>query len=248
MSRRFPEMRANQVTVLRADCTALDNESRAAEYQSWLNHGERQRLQQYRRPDDQHMFLLGRALLRASLGHLTGIAPDAIDLRIDPHGKPACRSWRGHAFNLSHSGGVVVLALAPTAAVGIDVEAIDAALDWSPIASDHFADAERAELAALPLDAQIVRFYRYWTLKEAYGKAQGTGIVTDLRQTSFCAMGGHRYQRRQTGNHRQEFLWARQMGAGHALALATIGAHVDSVEIWKAVPGHACTATDLGHS
>lgn len=236
MTRPFPELHPKRVTVLCADRAALAHESRATVYQSWLNHAEQVRLQQFRRTADAELFLLGRALLRSSLARLIGVPPADVALRIDAHGKPACPALRERAFNLSHSGGMVVLAIAPTAAVGVDIEAIDRTLDWASVASDHFAQTELADIAALPTEAQSGRFYRYWTLKEAYGKAQGRGIVSDLRRMGFSAVSGHRYQSQQSDDHRREFLWAAQLRNHHALALAAIGGEVESVEIWRSVP------------
>ncbi len=236
MTRPFPELHPKRVTALCADRAALAHESRATVYQSWLNNAEQVRLQQFRRTADADMFLLGRALLRSSLAHLTGVSPADVELRIDAHGKPSCPSLRERAFNLSHSGGMVVLAIAPTAAVGVDIEAIDLTLDWASVASDHFARSELADIAALPTEAQPGRFYRYWTLKEAYGKAQGRGIVSDLRRMGFSAFGGHCYQCQQSDDHQSEFLWAAQIRNHHALALAAIGGEVEGVEIWRSVP------------
>jgi 4'-phosphopantetheinyl transferase len=44
----------------------------------------------------------------------------------------------------------------------------------------HFAPAEYAALQALPPSDRTDVFYRCWTRKEAYLKALGTGLSTDL--------------------------------------------------------------------
>jgi 4'-phosphopantetheinyl transferase len=43
-----------------------------------------------------------------------------------------------------------------------------------------FAPAEAAALASLPASEQQVRFYEYWTVKEAYLKARGLGLALPL--------------------------------------------------------------------
>lgn len=250
MPQTFPKLHANGVTLLCADQTALAGASQAGVYLAWLDSAEQARLQRFRRQIDAEMFLLGRALLRWSLAQMTGVSPAEVEICIDAQGKPSCPDWHGHAFNLSHSAGKVVLALAPAAAVGVDLEYCDRALDWSAIASEHFAATELEEIAALPADERPGRFYRYWTLKEAYGKAQGRGIVSDLRRMNFLSAGGHRYRHVDPEHHSGDFIWAADFGEHHALALAVVdrtAVNVNGMEIWQLLPGLEVQRFELRH-
>jgi phosphopantetheinyl transferase len=91
-------------------------------------------------------------------------------------GRPYVESpgWRGD-FNLAHSGGMAVCALLPAGRVGVDMEKIGQVQDET--ASYCLAEAEWRHWNAQP-DSRSRQelFHRYWTLKEAYIKLQGTGM------------------------------------------------------------------------
>jgi 4'-phosphopantetheinyl transferase len=53
------------------------------------------------------------------------------------------------------------------------------------IADRYFALAEVAALRALPTEQQQHRFLEYWTLKESYIKARGTGLSIPLDRFEF---------------------------------------------------------------
>ena len=75
-------------------------------------------------------------------------------------------------FNISHTGDYAVLALSRQA-VGVDLERIRP-LDWQRIALRFFHPEERAFLARSSEPESD--FFRIWTLKESYLKAEGTGF------------------------------------------------------------------------
>ena len=86
-------------------------------------------------------------------------------------------------FNLSHTTGLVACAVALSDDVGIDIE-------WNrrpapiAVARRFFTDAEAAAILSLPSSERDERFFLYWTLKEAYVKAKGVGLL--LPFDSFC--------------------------------------------------------------
>jgi 4'-phosphopantetheinyl transferase len=148
----------------------------------------------------------GRAALRALLAKITGAPVDALRLRQDERGKPSAvlaGGARVPAFNVSHSNGVLAIAVGPDApAVGVDVEGPAAGLkpDVESIARSHFSPAERAEvLEAAPKERMRV-FMRVWTLKEAVLKTTGAGLshplrtveVSGERGTLHCHLGAQR--------------------------------------------------------
>ena len=75
-------------------------------------------------------------------------------------------------FNISHAGDFAVLALSRQN-VGVDLERIRP-LDWQRISSRFFHPEERAFLAQSTEPERD--FFRIWTLKESYLKAEGTGF------------------------------------------------------------------------
>lgn len=99
----------------------------------------------------------------------------------DEHGKPPLAHGRlSLAFNLSHSGRLVLLALTSAAPVGIDVERVKASTDLAAIAHRFFSPAERVELARISRDGYAEAFYRCWARKEAHLKAIGEGLMAPL--------------------------------------------------------------------
>lgn len=78
-------------------------------------------------------------------------------------------------FSISHSENIAVLAVA-TFEVGCDIERI-----LSPdlkIAKRFFTNEEYYDI--ISSDEKNVDFYRFWTLKESYLKATGSGLKTPL--------------------------------------------------------------------
>ncbi|WP_313135546.1 4'-phosphopantetheinyl transferase family protein [Paracoccus jeotgali] len=130
---------------------------------------------------DRARYIAGRAALRRILGRYLGRAPRDIRFRYGAFGRPLVA---GLSFNLSHTGDLAALVVAPVAdlPLGIDIETVRP-IEMA-VAEAHFAAPEMATLRALPDAGQQAAFYRCWTRKEAYLKAIGTGLSTDL--SSFC--------------------------------------------------------------
>jgi len=87
------------------------------------------------------------------------------------------------AFNLSHSGDLMLVAFARSGRVGVDVERWSAALgapERARIATSVFSTSEQTALAQLPVELRRAAFYAVWTRKEAYVKATGHGISRGL--------------------------------------------------------------------
>jgi 4'-phosphopantetheinyl transferase len=95
----------------------------------------------------------------------------------------------GHAanqveFNVSHSGDVALLAFAQGRALGVDVDRVREDFDHEAIVRRFFSEQEQRQLAALaPAERKDYEgFFRCWTRKEAYIKAQGSGLSFPLHQ------------------------------------------------------------------
>jgi 4'-phosphopantetheinyl transferase len=87
-------------------------------------------------------------------------------------------------FNLSHTDGLVLMAVRAQHAVGIDVEKWDRRINLD-IADHFFSPAEVAALHRLPESAQRERFMELWTFKESYIKARKMGLSIPLDQFGF---------------------------------------------------------------
>ena len=128
-------------------------------------------------------FLVCRGALRRILAVVLGIDALAVPIIEGAHGKPRLeRDGRDGrppiGFNLSHSGGRFVVAIALDREPGVDIERVRPRRDLEGLARRFFSPAEQAEVGAAPdpLDA----FYRLWTRKEAVIKADGRGVGIGL--------------------------------------------------------------------
>ena len=126
-------------------------------------------------------YTAAHVLLRRALAAATGHAATAFHFEAGDHGKPT--AWVGGTpagvhFNLSHTKGLVAVAVAPFEH-GLDVEPIDRTVSLA-IAHHYFCPEEIAWLNALPTARQTEGFLRLWTLKEAFIKATGLGLSQGL--------------------------------------------------------------------
>ena len=125
-------------------------------------------------------FVAGRGMLRIILGSYADADPAAICLTAGEHGKPciaAGTTGNRLRFNLSHTGGQAIVALAADREVGVDLERVRDNLPFPDMARRFFSTREQAELLGLPAALQLSAFFRCWTRKEAYIKACGTGFT-----------------------------------------------------------------------
>ncbi|WP_231849012.1 4'-phosphopantetheinyl transferase family protein [Paramagnetospirillum magneticum] len=110
--------------------------------------------------------------------------PEAeIVLARDSFGKPMLADPdSGYWFNCASCDGLLLIAGSRQGPVGADVETLERCIPVWEDASQGFAPAERALLAALPAARRPLAFARLWTAKEAVLKARGTGIVDGLAE------------------------------------------------------------------
>lgn len=158
--------------------TPVTIESDIAALTHGLSQEEQARAARFRFAADRAAFITARAMLRSVLGQYVGDAPDQLAFTAGPHGKPELAAPRGIAFNLSHSAGWSVCAVARVP-VGIDIEAREARTGAGDVLR-MLAPPERAELEALTGAAQVAALARIWTRKEAVMKATGLGMALPL--------------------------------------------------------------------
>lgn len=143
-------------------------------YSTLLSKKELIRAERFYHLRDQKNFLVRRCYLRLTLSRLMGLAPTQLDFQTKANKKPFVH---GQEFSTSHSGEYAVIAVGP-GPIGVDIEWIDGALDFSSIADACYSEAERMYLNS---PQEPSKFYGLWTRKEALLKASGEGIVDDLR-------------------------------------------------------------------
>lgn len=127
----------------------------------------------FRRWEDAHASLFGKLLLQRAYDD-QGIACDLHHLRYSAFGRPYLEN--GMDFNISHSGTLVVCAVSATGKIGIDIE-LNAPLNHEDFRS-QFGAQEWEGIVSAPEPLPV--FYKYWTMKEAILKADGSGLNASL--------------------------------------------------------------------
>lgn len=131
---------------------------------------------------DQRSFTAAHGSLRLLLGAALATDPRSLLFEAGRYGKPALAS-RAVQFNMSHSGGVVLIALADGMPIGADVEMVRPLPDRDEIVRRYFHPGEVADLAAVEEGAAAtLAFFRCWSRKEAVVKALGLGMTLDLHR------------------------------------------------------------------
>ncbi|MBK8258244.1 MAG: 4'-phosphopantetheinyl transferase superfamily protein [Polyangiaceae bacterium] len=156
--------------------------------QTILSPEEREKERRFYFQRDRNRYVVTRALVRTVLASYYQVKPTHWVFDTNTYGRPmlinAPTTSPPLSFNLSHTDGLIVLAVAREG-VGVDAE------NWvkrkAPIelAPRYFSSVEATDLARLPPSEQAERFFWYWTLKEAYIKARGMGLAIPLDQFGY---------------------------------------------------------------
>lgn len=183
-----------------------------------------------------------KALVRLGLAAVTGRAAAGIVLARDARGKPLLPEAPGVQFSVSHTRGLVALALHDQA-IGCDAEPVDRVVP--PDAIEVLAAEEIFALRGLQAGAvRDLAFLRLWTVKEAYAKAKGFGLAVAPSDHAF-AFEDRRVvlQRAAAGwTDRQDWRFSAELYRGrHVLAVAACQA--DTAMGWTAI-----SAAQLAHA
>jgi 4'-phosphopantetheinyl transferase len=147
---------------------------------------ELDRAARFRSDSLRRSFVVARGALRALLGRYLSKPPASLRFTYGPKGKPSIDESSGVAFNTSHAGQIVTIALTLGCELGIDIEPIRSIPDMKEVAHRFFCSAEVEELVSLPENQRDLGFYLCWTRRESYIKATGESLltVTDQLQVS----------------------------------------------------------------
>jgi 4'-phosphopantetheinyl transferase len=150
-----------------------------------LSGDEIERANRFHFQRDREHYIAGRGLLRVVLARY--LETDAAQIRFcqKTHGKPALAREcfeQSLCFNVSHSHGLALFAVARDRHIGIDVEHVRPRLADEHIIEQFFSQREIAALRSLPSHMQTEAFFSCWTRKEAYLKARGIGLALKMDQ------------------------------------------------------------------
>src|ERR1022692_291478 len=152
-----------------------------------LSADEQARASRFHFEKDQIHFARCRSALRNLLAAYLTMPPDMIQFEYQASGKPqlaAKQNPNALQFNVSHSGGVALIAIGSEHRLGVDIEKIRRDVDTEALAERFFSIRERDGLRAFPQDLRVRGFFACWTRKEAFLKATGTGLSFPLADFS----------------------------------------------------------------
>src|SRR6185295_10633961 len=147
------------------------------EFRATLEAGELERAGRFHFEKHRRHFVVGRGGLRYVLARYLDLKPEEFRFSYGEYGKPALEEIQ---FNMSHSHGVALFAVARDRELGVDVEHVRADFASEDIAQRFFSRVEVAAFNALQKEEQVAGFFRCWTRKEAYIKAIGRGLSEPL--------------------------------------------------------------------
>lgn len=125
--------------------------------------------------DKKKQRLYSELFARAVIGRHLEITNEEISFEFSDMGKPFLAGYPDFHFNISHTGGAVLLGISD-APVGVDIERIRPV--HAKIARRFFAPAEREYVGEG--NGYSRRFFEIWTAKEAFLKKEGLGISVPL--------------------------------------------------------------------
>lgn len=207
-----------------------------------LDGTERARAARLRDADARAGFVAAHGLLRLALSRrCPSVAPASWRFDAGPFGKPGivadCPPDRpvppSHApgsdagaagiaaegtpsFSLTHTAGLVAVAVATGRDVGVDAEAVVADAATSAVAATFCTPVELAAFNTLDEGHRLARFFALWTLKESILKAAGRGFLIPPQNVE---IGFSPPAARWSGDETLWHAWHGAFGSGHHVAV-----------------------------
>ncbi len=133
-------------------------------------------------------YQISHGFKRLVLAKYLNIPPRALNFKHAKYEKPFISHGQNSLniqFNLSHSHNVILMVITIQDAVGIDVEYHARDFSEETLINTIFSPNEQLFFSNLTEEEEKKKvFYRCWTRKEAYLKAQGIGLISDLKSIS----------------------------------------------------------------
>lgn len=175
-----------------------------------LSAAEKARFAQYADRCSRMQYLGGRVLAKRLAARYLGGEEEPVAICTEKWGKPYFSVQGRKAsleFGLSHSGSCIALAFSRTR-VGVDIEQVKYFEGYEALARNFFTEEEWKRIASA---GDIRSFYYYWTRKEAYVKALGTGLRKELNAFDVT---GRRIQETKCENEKwkaESFAWQKYL-------------------------------------
>lgn len=141
-----------------------DNSGPQDAFVKLLTDEEQAKMARFHFERDRLRYLVTRALVRTTLSRYAPIPAAQWRFTTNEYGRPAISEWHGRdaaalRFNVSHTQGLIALAVSHEADVGVDVENVASRTVPIDIADQFLSRHEAAELRALHPSQQRNRFF-----------------------------------------------------------------------------------------
>jgi 4'-phosphopantetheinyl transferase len=125
-------------------------------------------------------FIAAHAILREVLSRYCGRRPQELQYQKTAAGKPFLTGETAIRFNLTHSHGRALIAVANDREVGVDLEKLRPEVDVVGLAERFFSSQDQAFVKRGDPTRIRERFLQAWVTREAVFKAEGKGIAFPL--------------------------------------------------------------------
>lgn len=189
-----PVLGASSCDVWRIDLEALALAGGGDPEHSPLDAAERERARRFVFDRHRRWYTAARTALRSIVGGYLGLEPAAVPIELEELGRPRlaldglpAALRESHAasapldFNLSHTDGLALLAVARGGPLGVDVEQLREMNDAEALAKRFFAGDEIDRVLGSAGLARQRAFFLCWTRKEAVLKSTGVGLTVSTR-------------------------------------------------------------------
>lgn|GEM_PF-7004412 len=114
------------------------------------------------------------------VAEILGVTPPDMAIVTGPNGKPAIRDGGALEISISHTTGVILIAVTEGRRIGVDVEWIQDFEQIDAFTERWFGASDATWVKTTPREARPATFYELWTRAEAYSKARGIGLALDF--------------------------------------------------------------------
>lgn len=173
------EIKSNNLHIWSSEINA--HELKFQDYFASLDEAELIIAKNIRSTSTYKMFVTSHGWFKLILSRYLDCNANKLTIEKNIAGKPFLVDHPQLSFNLSHSSGKMLFAVAWNCLLGVDVEEYEPRSELKNIAETCFSDKEFIYWCSLPSELKTKIFYKIWTRKEAFFKAIGTGITIGMK-------------------------------------------------------------------